>query len=307
MKDLKEKTKATDLFIIGDVTKFNSSLIEKNGLGDNIIRDFFVIDKEKWGEFSLPKHYLFNLKKYGMPYSLKKQVATVLTTYGCPFNCAFCNSGSYGYKERPVEEIILELSQLKKMGIKEICFRDFTFTANLSRVKEICEEMINSDLNFVWSCEARVSVTEDVLKLMKKAGCYLIFFGVETLNDRTLEAMRKGINSVMIKKAFSVCRDLKIETLASFIIGLPGEDEVDYANTLEFAKKHCNYASFNTYEPRPGASLQDKGSHLFTITKQIEKSFYIRPSYILKQILCVRSVNRLINFFRNGKKILFND
>jgi hypothetical protein len=303
LKKLKEETAAEKLFFIGDVTKFNSPKLIEYGIKDYALKSFYHLEDSGLGRFSLPKHYLFNLRKYGMPYSLRKKVATVLTAYACPFKCKFCNSGSYPYEERPLEEIIEELKQIKNLGVEEIYFRDFTFTANEKRVQELYKLMNDNNLNFDWSCDGRVNVSYETLKIMKNAGCYLVFFGVESINKKTLEAMNKGITPEMILRAFSDCRKLGIKILASFIIGLPGEGEIEINNTLEFAKKYCDYVSFNTFESRLGASLQiEKGS--VELTKKIEKSFYFRPSYLVKQLFSVRTKTQFRNFIRNGLSIL---
>jgi len=302
LRNLKIKTGADELYFIGDASKFHSNKLKNLNDGEHILESFFHLENSGLGKFSLPKHHLLNLQKYSMPYSLYHGVLTVLTAYACPFKCSFCNSGSYAYVERPIVEIVEELRQIKKMGVKEIYFRDFTFTANEPRVRELCAEMIKNDFNFVWSCDARANVSRDTLSAMARAGCYLAFFGVESAHDKTLLAVHKSITRQMLERVFSDCHSLGIKVLASFIIGLPDETEKEIWQTLDFAKQFCDYASFNTFEGRIGADLQiKKGSEEFT--KKIEKFFYMRPQYIIKQFFSIRTFFQFKNLILNGLSI----
>ncbi len=299
LKKLQESTGAERLLFIGDVTKFNSPKLQELGIESDFVKSFYHLENAGLGKFSLPRHHLFPLAKYSMPYSLRGKVATVLTAYACPFKCRFCNSGSYPYEERPLREVMEELKEIKKMGVKEIYFRDFTFTANEERVRELCRMMIEKRFEFDWSCDGRVNVSLETLELMKRAGCYLIFFGVETADDCLLLEMRKGITVAMIKDTFLRCKKLGIKVLASFIIGLPNSNDSDLEKTLEFAKKYCDYASFNVFENRVGADLKfDKGS--VDRTRAIEKEFYFRPGYIFRQLLSIKTIFQFKNFMKNG-------
>lgn len=299
LKRLREITGASKLFFIGDITKFNSPKLKESGIENNSIKSFFYLEDAGLGKFSLPKHRLFSLEKYSMPYSLRGKVATVLTAYACPFKCRFCNSGSYPYEERPLSDVMEELKEIKKLGVKEIYFRDFTFTANEARARELCRMMIQGGLDFDWSCDGRVNVSEETLELMRRAGCYLVFFGVEAADDRLLREMRKGITVAMMKDAFSRCKKLGIKILASFIVGLPGSNDGDLERTLEFAKKYCDYASFNVFENRVGADLKSLAGSIDK-TRAIEKKFYMRPGYILRQFWSIKTIFQLKNFIKNG-------
>lgn len=302
LKKMRELTGAGRLLFVGDAAKFGSPKLKELGIENDSIQSFYHLEDAGLGKFSLPKHHLFLLARYSMPYSLRGSVATVLTTYACPFKCRFCNSGSYPYEERPLADVIRELKEIKKLGVKEIYFRDFTFTANEARVREFCRLMIDEGLVFDWSCDGRVNVAEETLAMMKQAGCYLIFFGVEAADDRLLTEMRKGITVAMMEDAFSRCKKLGIKILASFIVGFPGSGDDDLKKTLDFAKRYCNYASFNVFENRIGADLKSlKGS--IQKTKKMEKEFYFRPGYILGQFAAIKTVHQLKNFIKNGLAI----
>lgn len=302
LKKLQESTGAKNFFIVGDAAKFDSPKLKELGVENNAIKSFYHLENAGLGNFSLPKHRLFSLEKYSRPYSLREKVATVITTYACPFKCRFCNSGSFPYEERPLQEIVEELKELKELGAGEIYFGDFTFTANEARVRELCRMMIEGGLTFDWSCNARANVSTETLELMKRAGCFLIFFGVETVDDRLLLEMRKGITVTMVKDAFMRTKRLGIKILASFILELPGSSGDDFKKTLEFAKKYCDYASFNVFENRIGADLKSEKSSADK-GRLAEKEFYFRPSYVFNQLVSIRTIPQFKNLIKNGLAI----
>ena len=123
------------------------------------------------------------------------------------------------------------------------------------------------------------------------------------LSEKTLKNIRKDINLDIIKETLKNCKKLKIKVLASFIIGLPNETLEDFMNTLRFAEKYCDYASFNTFVPRLGAELDSKEGDA-ELTKKIEKRYYLRAGYILKQLLSIRSLHQIKNMIKNGLVIV---
>ena len=276
-------------------------------------------------EFSIPTplHKLFLNLDYRLPFVKKYPWATVMTDYGCPFPCSFCIIGTLGHSYRLINEVLVELDKLNSIGVKEIFFMDQTFGLNRQRTINLCEEIIKKKYRFSWFCFSRVDVmNEDMLKLMKNAGCHTIFFGVESGNDIILKEYLKGYNNEQIRKTFLLCKKIGIKTLATFIIGLPEENEETIKNTINFIREiNPDYASFNFAVPRfntklrdivlkenlidDGFEIMDQVSTISMDTKYIPKEklekmkrkiilgFYLRPTYILKQLIDIRGINDL--------------
>jgi uncharacterized radical SAM superfamily protein len=290
------------LFAIGDNVKYGS-FKEKCSTAEPMLE--FI---DETFSYQTPMHELFTQYNYSMPYSRHKKITSILTTYGCPFQCKFCNSNALRYKERSLDLIIEELKEIKKQGIKEIYIRDFTFTANKERVKKLCKLMIENKFNLAWSCDGRVdNVDEETLRLMKKAGCFLIFFGVESADDKILEENNKGFTTKKVREIFKLCKKVGIETLGSFIVGLPQDNKDSTEKTIQFAiDLDCDYASFNQFKPRYGAGYEvtsnDTDSSVETYATM---KFYKRPQYILKRILGIRTHYQFVNLIKNGIKILW--
>ena len=179
-----------------------------------------------------------------------------MTDFGCAFNCSFCpiRIDNLGFKVRSVDEIIKELKYLKSLGIKELYFRDQTFGANKKRAIELCNKMVEENLTFSWHCFSRVDViNEELVDAMKTSGCHTIIFGIESVNEKTLQDVQKRINAEKIKNTLSLCKKKKIRCAATFIIGLPGETAEDIMRTVDFAIDiDCTFASFNLVGIRPG-------------------------------------------------------
>jgi radical SAM superfamily enzyme YgiQ (UPF0313 family) len=157
---------------------------------------------------------------------------TIITSRGCPYTCKFCCTMSFwgnNVRYRSVENIIGEIIDLKdKYDIESFNFSDDLFTFSKKRVKEICEKLIELDLKLTWGCSSRVNcVDRDMIKLMKKAGCTEIFFGIESLDDEVLSFSQKNTNKKMIEKAIKIMGENKVLVTAGIILGLPKQKKSD--------------------------------------------------------------------------------
>lgn len=127
----------------------------------------------------VPRWDLFNMKSYRFPFAKKKPFASILTDFGCPYSCDFCPISSLGYKLREISSVVEELICLKNLGIKELYIRDQTFGVSKQRTSELLEVMLKENLNFSWTCLTRTDILDDeLLALMKKAGCHTIMIGI---------------------------------------------------------------------------------------------------------------------------------
>jgi len=277
-------------------------------------------------EFSLPlpRHDLFISRHYRFPFARHKEFATVLTDYGCPYHCTFCNMSSLGYKYRPVTDIIEELRLLRTLGRKEIFFIDQTFGANRKRALDLCGRMEQERFTFGWSCFTRVDLlTEELAAAMQGSGCHTVMLGVETASAAMLEAYGKGYTKARIQDAFRLCKTLGLRTVATFVLGLPEETEDTARETIAFARElDCDFASFNIAVPRMGTLLRqiaiqeglirpdimmmDQAGSTITmpsrhltkarlgeLRKQAIQSFYLRPGYLWKRLIRISTLYEL--------------
>lgn len=288
----------------------------------------------------MPRHDLFIKKSYRYPHMTGKPLATVLTEYGCPFRCTFCIMSTLGASYRSVEDVIEELKYLEKLGTKYIYFSDQTFGSDKKRTKLLLNKMSQHNFSFKWCCFSRVNAMDpETLSLMKAAGCHTIMFGVESGNPEILKIYKKDYTLDQVRTSFKVAKELNILRMGTFLLGLPEEDEESIKKTLNLMKDlDCDYISINVAVPRKNTELRKKAIDENLITSTVEfmdqsgqtvampsKSlskeklqyykrkaligFYLRPSYLIKRLLLIRSFTQLkihileaINMFTNAFK-----
>ncbi len=189
---------------------------------------------------------------------------SMTTSRGCPFPCIFCvGRKMVGAKVRyrdPVK-VADEFEYLASLNFNQINIADDLFTANKKHCIAVCDEIIKRKIKMTWSSFARVdTVSLEVLKKMKEAGCGSVSFGVETANVEILKTIRKGITLDQVYKAIEMCNEAEITPHASFILGLPGETPETLEETTLFGEKikksGCSYG-FHLLAPFPGTAIRD--------------------------------------------------
>jgi len=209
-----------------------------------------------------PARHLFPIKKYKThsPYGRKNPYFSMITSRGCPFQCAYCSKDVFkeNFRALSAKRVCDEIENLiKQYNVREIHFYDDDFTMDIKRAEEICDEIIRRKIKIIWSCTTRVNlVNERLLKKMKEAGCWLISYGVESGNQKILDSIKKGITIKQIVSAFELTRKIGISTLAFFMLGLPGETSETIKESIELAKKlKPNFVSWGILIVYPGSGF----------------------------------------------------
>ena len=167
---------------------------------------------------------------------------TVQTSRGCPFNCIYCTIPAYSncrWRLRSAESVLSELQELNDMGYRSIYLVDDHFLLKSSRIREICNGIIDRRFNFHWGCEGRVdSSAIDQFALMKKANCKVLAFGIEAGTQKILDRLGKKQTLAQIEHAVDEAKTKGIERIHGFfIIGSPGETEEDIMQSFRFAAR----------------------------------------------------------------------
>ena len=155
----------------------------------------------------------------------------IMTSRGCPGKCTFCDNKVFGRSVRThsadyVVRLIRHLQQ--QYGIRELQIRDDNFLASKQRAVELCQRLIDEKIDLAWSCAGRVDmITPDMLQLMKRAGCWQIWYGIESGSNRVLKAIRKNTTCERIEAAVRSTKRAGISPCGFFMIGLPTETEDD--------------------------------------------------------------------------------
>ncbi|MDF1500925.1 MAG: radical SAM protein [Anaerolineales bacterium] len=224
--------------------------------GDEIRVNFprpFIADLN---DLPMPRHELLPLKDYRMP-MIKGPFTFIVTSRGCPAGCTYCIkhvSYQYGLRLRSPELLMEEMWKLKELGIHNIHMYADLFTVHRDQVMELCERMIEEEIDIKWTCNSRVDhVDKEMLEMMSKAGNWLISWGIESGNEQILKHARKGAYPDKARKSLRWAREAGIKNWGYFIIGLPGETEDTIRETIDFSKSlPLDIALFHVAAPYPG-------------------------------------------------------
>jgi radical SAM superfamily enzyme YgiQ (UPF0313 family) len=301
---------------------------EKNEIIDTEPRPFIKnIDNIPFPSRDLLPMHLYNFN--GVKYT------TMLTSRGCPFGCSFCSSSRlFGgcWRGRSPENVLEEMKIVyEEYGIRNIEFIDDTFTLDQKRAEKICDGIIEQGWDISWGASSRVdTLSRELAEKMKKAGCWIIFLGIESGSQKILDAIGKRITLEQAKKAVKILKEAGIQVLGSFIIGFLQDTKETIKETIKFAKSlNLDYAEFSILTPYPGTPIFDyakKNNMLltedwskYTATEPIIKiegisekeikalfqkayiTFYLRPQIVMRWLK-----NKQFSFIKTGIKAAIN-
>jgi anaerobic magnesium-protoporphyrin IX monomethyl ester cyclase len=186
----------------------------------------------------------------------------MMTSRGCPFNCDFCSKPVFGesFRQRSPGNVIAEVQEILSLGYERVFFQDDCFTLSPRWVSSFCDEIGRRGVEFEWECLSRVdSLTIELAREMREAGCRRVFFGLESGSDEVLKIMNKSTTVERARSAVQAASEAGIETGAFFILGYPGETDETILETIRFAVGlPLDYLSFSLPYPIPGTGLYAK-------------------------------------------------
>lgn len=290
-------------------------------------------------ELPFPAYDLIPLKKYFSPQSIKKPFMSMITSRGCPYKCIFCDVHAvFGRKYRfhSPERVVEEMQYLiDRFHIKEVMFKDSEFTLRQERVEKICDLILEKKISIVWSCNSRVgSVSLPLLQKMRRAGCRVVQFGVESGDQKILDVLKKRITIEQIKETFRSSRKAGLKTLAAIMIGNPGETKRSIEKTVELIREiKPTYSKYTFLTPFPGTELYSLAyqngwlldnfdpfsmkfdtcvmnatemttEDLQKMFHRLYKSFYLRPAYLFRRVFTLSPYQWKMNL--EGFSKIFN-
>lgn len=166
----------------------------------------------------------------------------VQTMRGCPYSCVYCSEKNFWKKPirvRSKESVVKEIkNNVEKYNIKTFRFVDSCFTSFPKRTKDICDMIINENLDIKWTCYARAdNLTEELVRSMAESGCVAVDIGAESGSDIILKSMFKDLSVEKIKNAIKLCKDQGILVHTNFIMGFPGETKNTINETVSLIKE----------------------------------------------------------------------
>lgn len=284
LKDLVEALSAnrSPLEVAGVAFRQNGEVIF--GAQRPVIKDLDTLPFPAWDLLDgFPHSYHPALFKY------RKLPSThVVSARGCPNKCIFCDTSVFSRQIRfHGSEYVLEMIGylVKRFGVREIVFEDDQFLIKKERVAKICEGFLSARWGISWCCSGRVNSVKDLdlLRLMKRSGCWQISYGIESGNQHILNFAKKGITIGQIEKAVRLTHEAGILSKGYFILGLPHETQKSITNTIQFAKNlPLNDMSAFILTPFPGSEMYDVAEKYGTIEKDFEKMNLLDVVYVPK-------------------------
>ena len=215
----------------------------------------------KLDDLPFPAYEKFELEKY--IHFIDKRLP-IETSRGCPYSCTFCDvkvSMGQAFRPRSPEHILAEIKYWYDKGFRFFEFVDDVFTMNIPRAKKVCQMIIDSGMKFDWNCANGIRadrVDEELLVLMKKAGCVFVSYGLETGNPEILKSIKKAITLKKIEETSALTKKVGLKHAVNFIVGHPEETYERAMDSVRFAKKilkTADYAMFSNMIPYPGTDV----------------------------------------------------
>jgi radical SAM superfamily enzyme YgiQ (UPF0313 family) len=249
-------------------------------------------------------HLLPDLTKYYCPpvHTVKRLPATLMvTSRGCPAKCKFCDRSVFGNHSRANSaEYVLGMMRIlyHKYGIREFQFRDDNFLAFRTRLVELCGLIKEERMDIAWSLAGRIDmVNPDILALLHEAGCWQIWYGIESGSQRVLDFINKRTRLDMIRQAIRWTNDAGIDACGFFMMGIPTETRDDIEKTLRFSRElGLREAHFTFFTPFPGCELYNNVVEYGSFDDDWRKTSCWSPVFVPKGI----SKNQLIRYWKEA-------
>jgi anaerobic magnesium-protoporphyrin IX monomethyl ester cyclase len=243
----------------------------------------FVPDIDAFGEpaWDLIAPRSYPIAPHGM-IARSFPLAPIITTRGCPYRCTYCSApvtAGTKMRYRKPEAVVDEIELLvKKYGVREVQIEDDNFTFKREHAWLVAEEILRRKIRVHWSLPNGVRIDRidpELLRLMKRSGCYLMALGIESANERVLRLVRKGLDLRIVRQAVADVAASGIEAWGFFMIGFPTETREEIQNTIDFALSlPLTRVQFTKTTPLPGTPIYDLWLEKYSDGKQIDWSTF---------------------------------
>ncbi|OVE82691.1 hypothetical protein BVY03_00330 [bacterium K02(2017)] len=285
--------------------------------------------------------HLTPIHKYNSILAKSSTVTTIFSSRGCPYKCSFCDRPQLrpNFRARSAKNVVDEMELCVKMGIKEFIFYDDTFTVDKKRVHQICDDIIQRNLNISWDCRTSISaMDEKLLQHMAQAGCAGIHYGIEAGTAKIQKVIQKNLNLDRIDLIITQTQQAGIKAMAYFMLGNPKETPYDVKESLKFIKKlNPDFLHITGLLPFPATQIYLQGLKSGMIKEdywlkfaknpkkefitphwpeyftrnQLEKlivksyqSYYLRPHFLMRRLFQIRSIGEFIRNLKFGWGLL---
>ena len=248
------------------------------------------IDSLDWAPYEL-----FDMKHYRM-LRLQKNKPTdfcmpMMSARGCSFKCTFCYRMDPGYRKRSAENLLDECEMLHKdYGITYFNFSDDLLMSSVDHTEEVCREFLKRNLPIKWKCNGRLNYcSEELLQLMKDAGCVFINYGIESMDQKVLNNMKKGLRPEMIVRGIEDTLKVGISPGLNFIFGNKGDNKETIKKSVDFLLKYDDFAQKRTIRPvtpYPGSPLYYDAIEMGLLDKNNPAEDFYERKHLNSDLIC---------------------
>jgi radical SAM superfamily enzyme YgiQ (UPF0313 family) len=238
---------------------------------------------------------LSDMKMYrpSAPSYVRLPSTTIVTSRGCPGRCIFCNSKAmYGNLRCFSAAYVLSMIEhlVETYGIRDISIYDDNFLFHEDRVREICNSILKNRMDLTWSCYSRVDHGNlELFKLMKKAGCWQVSYGIESGSQRILDSIKKDVTLSQISDTVRMTKRAGLRSRGFFIIGHLQDDQDSVLETIEFMRRlPLDDFHFTTFTPLPGTVAYATADQFGAFDRTWSKMNLQYPCFIPKGLTAER-------------------
>lgn len=265
-------------------------------------------------ELPIPDRDAIPIRKYLDAWKERhgQNALSVSTQRGCPYTCKWCSTAVYGqsYRRRAPAKVVAELKLIKeKYNPDTIWFVDDVFTVSHKWLREFCAELEKEKVRIPFECISRADrMNEEVIGLLKKAGCFRVWIGAESGSQKIIDAMDRRVSVDQVRNMIIETRKQGIEAGTFIMLGYPGETEEDIEETINHLKiSNPDHFTITVAYPIKGTSLYNDIEakkttepewHLSTDRDIDFERTYNRKYYDY----AVRKVISEVNYFKSRQK-----
>ncbi len=295
--------------------------------GKNTVQNCFRPIEMNLDRYTFPARFLLKNELYyrAIPFKGYQTTASIMSSRGCPFSCAFCAVRNiYGgpkVRLRSASNVLNEIEYIvKEMGINHLAFNDDCLTLNRERMMTICTGILERGLKFTWEGLSRADLLdEELLRIMKQAGFIRISIGIESANAHILKVLKKHETLEQIEKAVYMAKRAGIVTRGSLIIGSPYETGETVKESFRFINqlKSLDQVVINIMQPYPGTEIREMvlrgegGTHFYQQENQNDSlqrfgSAAIRVNELTQEKLVSLQKKGFLGFYLRPRAVINN-
>ena len=252
-----------DFWVFGEGEYTFPKIVEKYmKTGKLMQKEWYGHACEDLDALPFPARHLIDPSIYKRKEQMKYEVpaAGILSSRGCPFNCIFCSIPNRGkrVRYRSAKNVVEEMESIYETCRGRYSFVDDNFTVNRKRTHALCQEIIDKKIQCHWIASTHPAfIDEETIKILKRAGCDELYFGVESGNIHIRNAViGKHCEMEDIKKAVELCTKHKIMSNLFLMVGFPGETKKHLRDTIDIGNiVKADAIGVHITIPYPGSKL----------------------------------------------------